>query len=50
MPIREKQMTLVRSDHKYLRGRESRQPPADFGVKNIPVMYFRSKPRENVHK
>lgn len=50
MPIREKQMTLLKSDHKHLRGQESRRPPADFGVKNIPMMYFCSKPRENVHK
>lgn len=50
MPIGEKQMTLLKSDHKYLRGQESRRPPADFGVKNIPVMYFCSKPGENVHK
>lgn len=43
-------MTLLKSDHKHLRGQESSRPPADFGVKNIPMMYFCSKPRENVHK
>lgn len=44
------QMTLLRSNHKYLTSQESRLSCPGFAVKNTPVMYFYRQAKENVHK